>query len=74
MNTYSCWASRIVSVRLAPLPTTNSTPVIPAAVVTNEIEPSGFFFDATGLFHSPKSKTVAGPAYETEMSPSAAFE
>ena len=30
----------------------------PGAMVMNEIVPSGFWRDATSLFHSPKSKTV----------------
>src|SRR6266550_8459348 len=53
MKTYSCCASRTVSRFPASL-TTNSKPEIPGAIVTNEIEPSGFFRVATSLRNSPK--------------------
>ena len=63
--------ARSTSVFFGPVPTTNSKPVIPGAMVRNEIVPSGFLREATSLFHSPKSKTVAAPARLTAISPSA---
>src|SRR5690349_8066384 len=72
-NTYSCCASRAINVRFAPEPTTNSEPIMPGTIVTNEIVPSGFLRLATSLFHSPKSKIVEEPDVLTAISPSAAL-
>src|SRR6266566_4540445 len=73
VNTYSCCASRIVSRFPAPSLTTNSKPSTPGSMVRNEIEPSGFFRDATSLRNSPKSNTVRPPAGRTSMSPRASL-
>ncbi len=40
-------------------------------MVMNEIVPSSFLRDATVLFHSPKSKTVAVFSFRTASSPKA---
>jgi hypothetical protein len=36
---------------------------MPGAVVRNETVPSGLWREATSVFHSPKSNTVATPAW-----------
>src|SRR5262245_53731441 len=72
-KTYSCWASRTVSVRLLPGPTPNSTPLLPGDMVRNETQPSGFLREPTSPRHSPKSKIVAPFVRDTLISPSAAF-
>src|SRR6266496_5980768 len=69
-NTYSCCASRVINVGLAPGPTTNSEPIKPGTMVIKEIVPSGFLRLATSLFHSPKSKIVEAPDVLTALSPS----
>ncbi len=45
--------------------TTNSNPEIVGSIVMNEIVPSSFFREATALFHSPTSKSVAVPSLST---------
>ena len=58
VNTYSCWASRRVrcACRLA-APDDARGPAPDHR--QNDVVPSGFFRDATSLFHSPKSNIVA---------------
>ena len=71
VSVYSCCPLRSLSVRFAPLSTTNSrlNPQIPASTARNDTLPSGLRRDATSLFHSPKSKTTAEPSRRTEISP-----
>src|SRR5687768_3583860 len=68
LSTYSCCASRKVSVLS---PATNSSPLNPGTMVRKEIVPSGFLREATSLDHSPKLKIVAGPFRLTTMPPTA---
>jgi hypothetical protein len=53
--------------------TTNSNPALEGSMVMNDVEPSSFFREATVLFHSPVSKTVALPSLTTLTSPSSLF-
>src|SRR5205809_997107 len=66
VKTYSCCASRTVSRFPASL-TTNSKPEIPGAIVTNEIEPSGFFRAATSASASsrPSNSTSRSLRWKT---------
>ena len=54
-----------MSPRVGAVLTTNSKPMSPGAIVRKDTEPSGLVRDPTSLFHSPKSKMVAGPRMTT---------
>ena len=60
MSGFARWVSRTTSVHLGREPATNSNPLIPAAIVMIDSEPSGLWREATSLLHSPKSNTVRG--------------
>jgi hypothetical protein len=75
VNTYSCCASRIVSVRRpSALPTTKVRPTSAGWTSTSEIVPSASVAVAIGEVHSVKS-SVTAPALPrtTRARPSAAF-
>src|SRR5262249_18698913 len=74
-NTYSCCASRMVSVFFPFFsPSTNVSPMLPVAMVTMENVPSSFLRLPIGLFQPPpKSNVVDLPSVTTSISPSASL-
>src|SRR5262249_61530495 len=72
INTYSCWASRMIKACLpSRSPTTKLKPTAVGSIRMKDVVPSSFRREATELYHLPKSKIVAPSCARTTSSPRA---